>query len=409
MLLADAVVIDGSGADPVEGLALRIDDRRISAIEKLKGASSETVLDLSGLFVLPGLIDAHVHVGHSSDMRAVFAGEISVAERAADIFRNLSQTLDAGFTTVRDAGGIDLGVIRTVESGRVRGPRIWACGPGLCQCGGHGHLHSPFLPPDDPYRHEVRGLTALGRYCDGPDDVRRAAREAFRRGASFLKLSVTGGVISFSDSLADVQFSIEEIAAAVAEADARGTYVTVHAHNAQGARNALKAGVRGIEHGTGIDEATAAMMAERGAHLVPTFAIARMLTDNFEEHGLPPEVRDRVGDTEKGMIEGMLAAREAGVLVGSGSDLVGPVQDRRGYELAIKARILGAMEAITSATSVNAQIMGVGNQIGTLAPGYLADLIAVDFDPLSEPDLFDDPSHVVLVIKNGEITKDIRK
>jgi imidazolonepropionase-like amidohydrolase len=409
MLLADAVVIDGSGADPVEGLALRIDDRRISAIGRLTPATGETVLDLSGLFVLPGLIDAHVHVGHSSDMRAVMAGEISVAERAADIFRNLSQTLDAGFTSVRDAGGIDLGVIRAVDSGRVRGPRIRACGPGLCQCGGHGHLHSPFLPPDDPYRLEVRGLTALGRYCDGPDDVRRAAREAFRRGASFLKLSVTGGVISFSDTLADVQFSSEEIAAAVAEADARGTYVTVHAHNAQGARNAIMAGVRGIEHGTGIDEATAALMADRGVHLVPTFAIARMLTGNFEAHGLAPEVRDRVGDTEKGMIDGMLAAREAGVLIGSGSDLVGPVQDRRGYELAIKARILGAMAAITSATSVNAQIMGVGDAIGTLAPGYLADLIAVDFYPLSEPELLDDPSHVALVIKNGEITKDIRK
>lgn len=249
----------------------------------------------------------------------------------------------------------------------------------------------------------------MGRYCDGPDEVRRGAREAFRRGASFLKLSVTGGVISFSDTLADVQFSIEEISAAVAEADARGTYVAAHAHNLYGVRNAVKAGVRCIEHGTGIDEATAAMMAERGVHLVPTFAIARMLIDNFEEHGLPPNVRDRVGDTEKGMIEGMLAAREAGVLVGSGSDLLGPMQDRRGFELALKARILGAMDAITSATSVNAQIMGMSDQIGTLAPGYLADLIAVDFNPLSEPELFDDPGHVVLVIKNGEIVKDIRK
>lgn len=404
-----ATIIDGTGRDPIQRGTVRVDGSRIERIGQRPPGRDAEVLDLTGLTVLPGLIDAHVHLGYSSDMQAILHGELSAAERAADIFANLAQTLSAGFTTVRDTGGIDLGVIRTVERGLVPGPRIWACGPGLCQCGGHGHLHSPFLPPDDPYRNDIRGLTAMGRYCDGPDQVRHACREAFRRGASFLKLSVTGGVISFTDALGDTQFAAEEIAVAVAEAKARNTYVTVHAHNAAGARTAVRAGVGCVEHGTGVDEEIAALMAEHGTHLVPTLAVARMLLENFDGHGLPQQVRERVGDTERGMREGLLAARAAGVLVGSGSDLIGPVQNRRGLELTLKAEVIGAMAAIESATSINARIMGVADRLGTLEPGKHADLIAIDFDPLDRPDLFDDPDRVVLVVKNGVVVKDIRK
>ncbi|MFG1793140.1 amidohydrolase family protein [Nocardia sp. NPDC049149] len=404
-----ATIIDGTGRDPIGDSAIRIDASGIQQVGHQISSRGSDVVDVTGLTVLPGLIDAHVHLGWSSNMQAVLHGELSAAERAADIFNNLQQTLLAGFTTVRDTGGLDLGVIRAVERGLVPGPRIWACGAGLCQCGGHGHLHSPLQSADDPYRHDIRGLTAMGRYCDGPDQVRHACREVFRRGGSFLKLSVTGGVISFTDALGDTQFAQEEIAVAVAEAKARNTYVTVHAHNAVGARNAIRAGVGGIEHGTGIDEETAALMADHNVHLVPTLAIARMMLENFDEHGLPPEIKARVGDTEKGMREALLAARAAGVLVGSGSDLVGPVQNRRGLELVLKAEVIGAMAAIESATAINARIMGVADRLGTLEPGKYADLIAVDFDPLSTPELFDDPARVVLVVKGGRIVKDTRE
>ena len=151
------------------------------------------------------------------------------------------------------------------------------------------------------------------------------------------------------------------------------------------------------------------MMAANGVNLVPTLAIAKVLTENFEQHGLPPQVRERVGDTMQGMIDGLLAAREAGVLVGSGSDLIGPNQNRRGLEIALKAKVLGPMAAITSATSVNAKIMRVADQIGSIEVGKLGDLVAVDFDPLTEPELFDDPERVVLVVKGGVIVKDNRK
>jgi len=409
LLLTGATLIDGLSPEPVSGHAVLTDGERIAEVGPRTSPGDADLVDLSGLTLLPGLIDAHVHVGHSSDMRAVLNAELSVAERAADIFQTLRETLDAGFTAVRDCGGIDHGILRTVGRGLVPGPRIWASASPLCQCGGHGHLGSPFLAPDETFRMRVRGLTAVGMISDGPDEVRKAARECFRQGASFLKMAVTGGVVSLHDTLADTQFTVEEIAVAVVEAKARNTYVTVHAHNKAGIHNAVEAGVTCVEHGTGIDEETAALMARNQVHLVPTLTIARMLIENFEQHGLPPQIRDRVGNTEQGMIDGLLAAREAGVLVGSGSDLVGPKQNRRGFEIALKARVIGAMEAIKSATSVNAQIMRVADKLGSVEVGKLADLIAVDFDPIAEPELFDDPARVVLVVKNGAIVKDARK
>jgi imidazolonepropionase-like amidohydrolase len=409
LLLANPTIIDGTGADPVPNGSVLVEEGRITAIGRGADRGDADVIDLNGLTLLPGLIDAHVHIGYSSEMRAMLNNELSIAERAADIFRTLRDTVNAGFTAVRDCGGIDHGVLRTVDRGLVPGPRIWACASPIVQCGGHGHLGSPLLPPDATFHFRVRGLTAVGRISDGCDEVRKAARECFRQGASFLKMPVTGGVVSLTDSLDDTQFTIEEIASAVAEARARHTYVAVHAHNTAGIHNAVRAGVECVEHGTGIDEETAAMMAAGRVDLVPTLSIAQVMTENFDRLGLPPQIRDRVGDTMQGMIDGMLAAREAGLRIGSGSDLIGPDQNRRGLEIALKAPVIGAMAAIQSATLVNAQIMRVADKIGSIEAGKLADLVAVDFDPLARPDLFDDPSHVVVVIKGGKIIKDARK
>ncbi|SDJ83693.1 amidohydrolase family protein [Nonomuraea jiangxiensis] len=253
MWLIGATVIDGTGREPVPDQAIRVEDGRITALGGAPPAGAET-LDCSGLFVTPGLIDAHVHLGLSSDIGAALTHRLSVAELAADMFENCRQTLDAGFTTVRDTGGIDAGLARVVAGGKIPGPRILHCGPLLCQTGGHGYLGAEWEPSHDWRTHEIPGLCALSLLSDGPDEVRKNAREAFRRGAGFLKMCVTGGVVSHHDNLSDTQFTVEEIAAAVGEAAARGTYVTVHAHNNAGLRNAIEAGARCVEHGSAIDE-----------------------------------------------------------------------------------------------------------------------------------------------------------
>jgi imidazolonepropionase-like amidohydrolase len=403
-IFAGGSLIDGTGVGPAL-VDVAVEGDRIVGIGRAAVAGDE-IVDVSGLTVLPGLIDGHVHLAVCSDIRASVNDEISIAERAADTFNTCAATINAGFTTVRDTGGIDNGLVRAITSRRILGPHILHCGPILCQRGGHGHLQSPFQKAESG-KYDVLGLYGYSLLTDGPDEMRRNAREAFRRGASFLKLCVTGGAVSLTDSLDDTQFQIDEIAAAVAEASARNTYVTVHAHNNEGIRNAVAAGVKCVEHGSRIDQETAELMAANGVALMPTLAIAQMLVEDSVGHGLPNEIGNRVSSMRRGP-NPVLAARDAGVLIGSGSDLVGPIQNRRGLELVLKAQILGPMEAIVSATSVNAKILRISEDVGTVETGMRADLIAVDFDPLTEPEHFDAPDRVKLVIKAGEIVKDIR-
>ncbi len=214
---------------------------------------------------------------------------------------------------MRDCGGIDAGLARVVASGKVAGPRIVQCGAIHCQTGGHGHYAPDWEPTDMWSGRVVPGLRTLATLSDGPDQMRKNVRESFRGGAEFLKLCVTGGVISKHDKLTDTQFSHEEIAVAVAEATARGTYVTVHALNADGIRNAVLAGVRCVEHGTGIDEEIAALMAERQVTLVPTLAAVQALISNVDGLGLPGHFAERAVQVRDAMISGLLAAKSAGV------------------------------------------------------------------------------------------------
>lgn len=402
--LHGATVITATGDDPTPA-GLLIEDGRITQVGGTAPRDAE-VIDCTGLTVTPGLIDAHVHLGMSSPLESSINYGLSVAEIAADIFANCTQTLYGGFTTVRDCGGIDAGLARAVASGKIPGPRILQCGPIHCQTGGHGHFAPEWEPTSMWCARDLPGLRSLSVLSDGPEELRKNARESFRRGAQFLKLCVTGGVISKHDKLSDTQFTVEEIAAAVAEANARGTYVTVHAHNTTGIRNAVAAGAKGVEHGTGIDEETAALMAAQHVALVPTLAAVEAVAGNAL--GLPPDIAARAALVRDSMVSGLLAAKAAGVRVGSGSDLVGPDQTHRGQELLLRAGIETPMEALVSATRTNADILGLGSEIGTLEVGKRADVVAFASDPLDNPKLFADPSSVVLVLQGGAVVKDTR-
>ncbi|WP_033296316.1 metal-dependent hydrolase family protein [Amycolatopsis jejuensis] len=407
MWLTGATVVDGTGREPVDSLSIRVEDGRIADLGAVPPAGAE-VVDCSGLTIVPGLIDAHVHLGLSSSIDASYRHEIAAAELAADMFENCRQTLDAGFTTVRDAGGIDNGLAGVVASGKVPGPRIVHCGPLLCQTAGHGYLGAEWEPTDLWHQHDLPGLRFFALPGDGPDQVRRNAREAFRRGASFLKMCVTGGVVSRHDKLTDTQFTVSEIAAAVEEARARGTYVTVHAHNNEGIRNAVSAGVRCIEHGTRIDAETAALLAGHDIAHIPTLAVLRLLQDDIGGVGLPSDILGRIGDAYEGMVAGLLASRRAGVRVGLGSDLIGPNQDHRGLELVLRSEVEPPAAVLESATRINADILGIGDEVGTIEVGKRADLAVFAADPLENPALFDDRAAVVLVVQNGRVVKDIR-
>jgi imidazolonepropionase-like amidohydrolase len=309
---------------------------------------------------------------------------------------------------VRDVAGIDGGVARAVEAGLVRGPRILPSGPLLSQTGGHGDHGPSFLDAHHYAYQGIPGLAQTNVTCDGPDQVRLAARRAFRHGATQIKVCVSGGVVSFTDSVEDAQFSVAELRAAVEEAEARGSYVTAHAHNVRGIANGIEAGVSCFEHGTFLDEATAQRMAATGADLVPTFAVLRLMAANWREWGVPQEALPRLAGAEEAMAASMKLAVAAGVRVGSGSDILGPKQEHRGLELVIKSELLGPMAAITSATAANAGILRQAERVGRVGEGMLADVIGVAGDPLGEPGVLDDPARVVLVVKGGEVVKDQR-
>ncbi|HEY6357152.1 MAG TPA: amidohydrolase family protein [Vicinamibacterales bacterium] len=406
LTLSGGRLIDGTGTDPLERATVSIEDDRIAAVSKAAALGRDgTVVDCAGLTLLPGLIDAHAHLGLVFDFTAD-PGAMSPAEIAARTFRNCELCLDAGFTTVRDMCGVDGGLVRAIESGLVRGPRVYPSGPAIVQTGGHGHITGPFCFQDHSVA--IPGLVQLIAICDGADHVRHQARLNFRRGATQLKAFISGGVVSTTDRLEDTQLTVEELRAAVAEAKARDTYVAGHAHNCRSIMNGLEAGLDCFEHGTMLDEATAAAMAAAGAALDPTLAVANLMAQLWKEWKLPESVVPRIQGCERMMGEAMRIARAAGVLIGSGSDLLGSEQNRRGLELTLQAKVLSPMEAIVCATLSNARIMRQEAHFGSVEPGKLADVIAVAGDPLSDPGVFDHPSKVVLVVKGGRIIKNRR-
>ncbi len=404
LILHGATIIDGTGADPVAGRTILIEDDRIVGVTDRppSGAGAES-MDLAGLTVLPGLIDAHAHHGivavHDAD-------RLPLAVIAAEIVHNLARSLDEGFTTTREMGGLDGGFAQAVAQGLVAGPRLFPSGPLLCTTAGHGDLGPSFLPAPTHSHDLVPGLVQNGKPVDGPDAVRRAAREAFRHGATQLKLCISGGVVSLTDRMEDVQFSLGEMIAAVEEAAARDTYVAAHAHNAASIRLGLEAGIRSFEHGTFLDDETAAAMAAAGAVLVPTLTVARRWLIDADD--VPPVTRDRIVQLAAGMDRAVCLANEHGITMGSGSDLIGPRQAGRGEELALKAALIGPMAAIVSATRTNAAILRREHDLGTVEIGKLADLIAIDGDPLDDPWVLADPARVVLVVQGGRVVKDVR-
>lgn len=398
-------LIDGTGADPKNDLAVTIDGDTIASVSRRskQTRNGDTAIDLAGCTILPGLIDAHAHLGLVFDFQAD-QGLSSAAEIAAKTFRNAELCLEAGFTTVRDMAGVDGGIVNAIGQGLIRGPRVFPSGPAIAQTGGHGHLSGQFCDLNAPLA--IPGLVQLLTLCDSPDEVRKAARVNFRRGATQLKVFISGGVVSKTDRLEDTQLTVAELKAAVLEAKARKTYVAAHAHNNDAIRNGLAAGIECFEHGTMLDEATAAEMKAHGAALDPTLAVAHLFATHWREWGVDETIAKRATHFEGMLNDAVRIAAKAGLLMGSGSDLLGPEQNRRGLEVVLKSKLVGPMRAIVSATLDNAKIMHQENALGSVEEGKLADVIAVKGDPLTKPELLDDPDSVVLVIRNGEIVKD---
>ena len=352
--------------------------------------------------MLPGLTDAHVHLAligggasHTNDSWIVHV--LAVAQM-------IEGALQEGFTTVRDAGGLEPAWASAVSEGMVRGPNLLPSGSVISQTGGHG---------DDRLAHHaehstitIPGLVAGHVVADGVDEVRKAAREQLRRGATQIKLLASGGIVSPTDPFESVQLSREEIAVAVEVARNFDTYVLAHCHTSPAIEVALDAGVRSIEHSSELERSTARRMAEQQAFMVPTLQAMEVLNEHPDDFGLTSDKIAKLKAIKAAAYDSVATADEAGVSIASGSDVVGTLQGRRGEEIVYKSRVLGPHRAIISATRTNAELFELADEIGTVEEGKRADLVLVRGEPLDDISLLAAPDNVVAVLQDGLTRKD---
>jgi imidazolonepropionase-like amidohydrolase len=403
-LFANACVVDGTAADPTAPMHVLVEGERIREVSDRPITSSQArVIDLRGRTLMPGLIDCHVHVvaGLVNLGQNAMLPDVLVAYHAARIMKGM---LSRGFTTVRDVGGATFALAQAVSQGLVEGPRLIVCGKALSQTGGHADFRGNYDNRDPGY--QTHRLGSLGRICDGVDACRHAARDEIRQGAQFIKIMANGGVASPTDPIAFLGFSNDEIAAIVEEARNAQTYVSAHLYTDEAISRAVELGVRSVEHANLIEGRTAALMKERGAIACPTLVTYEALSNEGASLGLPAASVAKIDDVRLRGLESLEIMRKAGVTMAYGSDLLGEMHRHQSEEFVIRGRVLPAHEVIRSATADAAELVGMSGEIGTVAPGAFADLIAVDGNPLADLSLLTEQGrHMPFIMKGGDFVK----
>lgn len=400
ILFQNARVFDGDRM--LEGLYdVLVHNERISAVSAvpLPVTAETAVINIQGHTLMPGLIDAHFHCNSPTlDIAAIDRMASSHLAQHARMY--MEETLLRGFTTVRDAGGADMGLVRAAEEGLIASPRLYISGKAVSQTGGHGDMRSA----------DWQGICGCGyrgtlsALADGADEVRRAVRGQLRQGVHQVKIFVSGGVLSPTDPIWMDQFTDAEMLAAVEEATRWRTYVMAHSHTAEAARRCAKNGVRSIEHGTLIDRETADFVAQHEAFVVPTLAVVDGILNGPIK--LPPAMQEKAKAIGDKASEAARHCLEAGVKLGLGTDLFGALHGRETRELVIRAGVTGALNTLQSATAINAELIGMKCQLGVVQPGALADLLVLDGDPVASIKLFLDPAkNVKIIMKNGRFAK----
>ncbi len=394
-------LIDGRADQPIENAILFVEGDRITGVQaggELPDASYR-VIDLRPATCLPGLIDAHAHPLIKTDDYQVDHLRRSSGYKALRGLAVVQEMLNAGWTTVRIPGDADVHYahfdVRTaIQEGLFRGPRITGAGHYLSITGGGGDVN--FVAPEQV-------IQADGLVVDGVDAVRQAVREEVKHGSDWIKVLASGAMMSAGDDPTRAHFSPEELEAIVEEATRLGVPVAAHAHSAEGIKQAVRAGVRSIEHGTFVDDEGIALMVERGVYLVPTLYVGDYYLEEQPESDAQRKMNELTRKYRAEHFERLGKAIRAGVKIGVGTDYVGfPVaQGTREFALLVEAG-MAPMQALQAGTRVNAELLGWEDRVGTIEAGKLADVIAVPGDPLADLSLLERVSFVML---GGEVIR----
>lgn len=383
-------LIDGTG-QAIEPATVIVRDQRIAAIGLSRTVSiprGATLINGRGLTVLPGLIDCHVHLCLGAEPDVVKAiGKETPAETLLKAARLARQTLEAGVTTVRDVGSRDHAIFAlkgAIDKGLTPGPRIVGAGLAICMIGGHARF--------------------IGQEVEGPEQVRKAVREQIEAGAEVIKVIASGGVLTPGTSPDQAQMTVEELRSAVEEAGRAGRKVAAHAHGAAGMKNAINAGVHSIEHATLMDEEAVDLMQSHGVYMVPTLSALATTAACRRGCGIPDSALEKARAMTKRHQASFRQAHRRGLLIAMGTDAGTPFNAHGDNAQELDRMVaygMSPMEAILASTSAAARLIGIEDQVGTLAPGKEADLLLVEGNPLRKIELLRDRSRVIGVMQAG--------
>lgn len=402
--IENADLFDGVGDGLRPGVHVMVADGRIAEVsERAITATADRVIDATGRTLMPGLIDAHVHITAAVPNLAALE-QLHPSYVAHWTARNLSQMLDRGFTTVRDVGGGDAGHRIAQAEGLIRGPRLSVSGKALGQTGGHTDFRGTSRADiGDGHRRHTPGL---GRIVDGVPECLAAARDELRLGADFVKIMANGGVATPTDPIDWIQFTPEEIRAIVAVADSACTYVAAHTYTARAIEHAATNGVRTLEHCNLIDARVAGILAERGCFAVPTLVVYDCLDRHADAIGLGAANREKNRMVREAGLRSLEILAAAGVQIAYGTDLLGWMGRDQLDEFRLRAQVLPVANVLRSATSVAADLLRRAD-LGRVAEGMTADLILIDGNPLADlACLSGQGEHVALVVQDGRVVKD---
>ena len=396
-------VLDPEQGVVVDGLQVLVTGDRIAAVGRALELPADVVtIDVGGRTIMPGLIDCHVHVvAETLDLWGNMTAPASLAAlRAA---RVMNEALMRGFTTLRDLGGADYGLVRAVNEGVIAGPRIVICGKGLTTTGGHADLRS--RTDDRPGLFSDR-LGSMGLIVDGVDNVRAACRTMIKEGADFIKVMANGGVSSPNDPIHSIQYSRDEIAAMVEEAENAGLYVAAHVYTDKAIRRCVELGVHSLEHCNLIEPETARLAAEKGCIAVPTLVAYDALALEGEALGLGAAEFAKIEVVQSGGLRSLEVMRDAGLPMAFGSDLLGQLRKYHCMEFEILAKVLSPAEIIRSATTIGARLCRLEGQAGVIAAGAFADLLVVDGNPLEDVTVIQgDGARMDAIMTRGALAK----